>query len=682
MTTYRNVRPAFARIALLALLCTASGAALAQDDVRDSVAGFAPAYFVEANPASALEMVRLLPGFRLTEGDATVRGYSGAVGNVLIDGRPPASKQDKLEDILKRIPTASVERIELIRPGAAGIDMQGFALLANVVRKVSTAPRGRVEAEMIFFPNYGKPAPRLAGEITIGADYVLDLAGNVNRRILEAMGGTGPRNRYRQDGSTLRLADANTFRYEDIWQVSGTWRQPLFGGRLRLNGLVKDTRAFNNNREQQLFPGNTLSIGRETEMIGANEFGFQYSRGLWDGGETEMIGIRRSTIDQLTQSLTQGANSDTSGKTAHSAESILRGVLRHHGEAFSLEGGAESAVNVLHSSFTYASNGTPIPLPGSDVRLTEFRNEFFGTATWRPLDNLTLEGGLRYEMSNLKQRGGLSSVRNLHFLKPRAMVSWKPFPGDEIRLLYERQAGQLDFANFVPDVSLNSGQITGGNQNLLPDTLWRKEVVWEHRFSAGSFVLTARDEAISNVVDRIPIVSTAGTFDGVGNIGNGKRREYQADFLLSLDMLGLDGVTAQGTYLRRFTEVTDPTTGVTRPITLDLPIEAKMSLTHDLPAWRMRWGATWTHGSRRYTFRFNEIRRDHISELVDLFVEYSPEPNLLLRLSGKNVFDRPIYRLRDIYSGPRNVAPYNYLEFRPSLVGAYVGFTVQRTFGE
>jgi hypothetical protein len=667
---------------LLAVLSVSPLPALAQQDIRESVTAYQPDYFAGSSPAAALEMIRLVPGFLMQEGDATVRGYSGAVGNVLIDGRTPASKQDKLEDILRRIPAGSVERIELIRPGAAGIDMQGYPLLVNVVRKSSEGLRGRVEAETIFFPNYGQPAPRLSAEITIGRDYVLDLSGTVNRHIIEQMGGTGSRNRYAQDGSVLRLADARTFRYEDIWMVTGSWRQPLLGGRLRLNGLVKDTRTFNKNSEQQTFPATATSVGRETEMIGANEFTAQYQRGLWDGGETEVLGIRRSTVDHLTQVLTQGASSDVIDKAAHSAESILRGVMRHHGDGFSLEGGAESALNVLNSNFAYTSNGAPIPLPGSNVRLTEFRNEFFGAATWHPLSNLTVEAGARYEMSNLKQRGDNTLQRELFYLKPRAMLSWKPLPGDELRLSYERQAGQLDFANFVPEVSLNAAQITGGNKDLLPYTLWRKELVWEHRFSAGSLVLTARDEAISNVVDRVPLTSAAGTFDGVGNIGSGKRREYQADFLLKLDMLDMPGVTAQGTYLRRFTRVTDPTTGQQRPITMDKPIEAKFSLTHDLPAWQMRWGATWTHGNDRYVFRFNEIRHDRISELFDLFVEYNPEPNLLVRLSGKNIFDRPIVRSREIYRGPRNVAPFNYREVRPSLIGAYVGVTVQRTFGE
>ena len=47
-----------------------------------------PAIFFAANqPATAYEMVVLLPGFHIQLGDATVRGFSGTVGNVLIDFR-------------------------------------------------------------------------------------------------------------------------------------------------------------------------------------------------------------------------------------------------------------------------------------------------------------------------------------------------------------------------------------------------------------------------------------------------------------------------------------------------------------------------------------------------------------------------------------------------------------------
>ncbi len=53
---------------------------------------------------------------------------------ILIDGRRPSSKQDTLEEVLKRIPARAVDHIELIRSGGAGFDMQGHAMIANVVR--------------------------------------------------------------------------------------------------------------------------------------------------------------------------------------------------------------------------------------------------------------------------------------------------------------------------------------------------------------------------------------------------------------------------------------------------------------------------------------------------------------------------------------------------------------------
>src|SRR6185437_9134292 len=42
---------------------------------------------------------------------------------------------DILSDVLKRISIADVDRIEVIRGGAPGIDMQGLTVIANVVLK-------------------------------------------------------------------------------------------------------------------------------------------------------------------------------------------------------------------------------------------------------------------------------------------------------------------------------------------------------------------------------------------------------------------------------------------------------------------------------------------------------------------------------------------------------------------
>ncbi|MFN9711980.1 MAG: TonB-dependent receptor plug domain-containing protein, partial [Alphaproteobacteria bacterium] len=113
-----------------AALASAPSTPLAADSARGVIA-YPPSFFAESQPANAYDMVLRVPGFAFDKG-AAVRGLAGAGGNVLIDGQTPVSKTDSLDEILKRIPAGGVERIELIRGGAPGIDMEGRTILANV----------------------------------------------------------------------------------------------------------------------------------------------------------------------------------------------------------------------------------------------------------------------------------------------------------------------------------------------------------------------------------------------------------------------------------------------------------------------------------------------------------------------------------------------------------------------
>src|SRR3546814_17195119 len=91
-------------------------------------------------------MVLRVPGFTIVESDADVRGYAGATGNVLFDGARPTSKREDTSALLKRIQAHAVERIELIHAGAPGIDMGGYEVLANVVRRSEASTAWAAEA--------------------------------------------------------------------------------------------------------------------------------------------------------------------------------------------------------------------------------------------------------------------------------------------------------------------------------------------------------------------------------------------------------------------------------------------------------------------------------------------------------------------------------------------------------
>jgi hypothetical protein len=87
-------RSAVSLAAVLACSAVLAPAGVVRAQTPASTADITPydaAFFARAQPSSAYDMVQLLPGFRLEEGDADLRGYAGAAGNVLIVGRPFAS---------------------------------------------------------------------------------------------------------------------------------------------------------------------------------------------------------------------------------------------------------------------------------------------------------------------------------------------------------------------------------------------------------------------------------------------------------------------------------------------------------------------------------------------------------------------------------------------------------------
>src|SRR3546814_17778423 len=90
--------------------------------------------------------------------------------------------------------------------------------------------------------------------------------------------------------------------------------------------------------------------------------------------------------------------------------------------------GAEGALNVLDSHVALTENGIEVPLPADDVRVEEKRAEFFLTGTWRPAAGLSIETGLRYEISRLSQTGQSELSQSLSYFQPPLLLSWAPSP--------------------------------------------------------------------------------------------------------------------------------------------------------------------------------------------------------------------------------------------------------------
>ncbi len=669
----------FRTAAAACLLVSAHSAIAVAADATNSVTEFERDYFASAQPVSALDIVKLVPGFRLEEGNSDLRGYAGAGGNVLIDGQRPTSKEDSLEDVLKRVPAGSVDRIELIRSGA-GYDMQGYTLLANVVRGQTQALSGRME---VGYANYrhGYDAPRVAGELRhVAGNRILDLSGAIYREIDDEHG-FGSRNRYAEDGTPIRLGSYGQPEGDNVREVLGSYQTPLAGGTVRLNGLYKMKKMFANISEHVIAPAPYDASGTERVNTESTEIGLHYDRAVGARSQMELLALRRTTGENGTDRSFKPDSTEATHENSDASETILRAVLRRKAGNVSLEGGIEGALNILDSRSALEEDGIDIPLPAANVRIEEKRAEAFFTAAWHVSSRLTLEAGSRYETSTLTQRGDSALEKSLSFLKPRLMVRWEPSEHDEIRALVERSVGQLDFGDFVSSASLTSGSVTAGNKDLEPDRQWRTEVAWERRIGKGSVVLTARQESISNVVDRIPVVADDEVYDAVGNIGSGRRRELQLDFNLPFDEVGLSGVTLQGGGVLRRSRVTDPVTSERRRISEDLPFEAKVSLTHDIVAWRTRWGINYVHAEKETKFKIDELEIDRMPDRIDAFVEYKPDGAWTVRAFAKNITNSSVVRTRNVYEGLRGSTPIRHVERRELKSGPYVGVTIQRTFG-
>ncbi|MBP6688780.1 MAG: TonB-dependent receptor plug domain-containing protein, partial [Hyphomonadaceae bacterium] len=119
------------------------------------------AQFAQFNPQTALDMVSQIPGFSLDGGEDR-RGFSGAVGNVLIDGVRPSTKSQGVGGILSRIPASQVVRLEILRGAAVAGDASGQSTLLNVVRTESAG--SGVYSGGFELTSRGVPAPR--GEVS------------------------------------------------------------------------------------------------------------------------------------------------------------------------------------------------------------------------------------------------------------------------------------------------------------------------------------------------------------------------------------------------------------------------------------------------------------------------------------------------------------------------------------
>lgn len=660
----------------LLLLPSAAAAQQPSQPAAQNVVPYESGFFVEAHPTDAYDMVRRLPGFVLEEADEDVRGIAGALGNVLIDGRAPAGKQDSLEELLRRIPAADVARIELIRGGAPGIDMAGHDMVANVVRLRRAAGQASAEAgiatasDHVLRPTLRFDASRDWGNNRVEGSIALqrELDDDSGRGLLVELG---------PDGRALNTERRREWETNGIDSVSAGYETDVGDGELSMDGRLRRERTRDEVLSADL-PSGEAVIAVEREAVWTGEIGSRFRRSVGEGTRLDTLLLRR-------QSWLSGIATEEEERfeeRTNSTESIGRVDLRRERAGLTLYGSLEGVINLLTSHSSLEESGVVVPLPGSRVRVSERRAEAALGAVWTPSHGVVVEPSLRLELSSIRSRGDAEQRDSFLFWKPRLATSF-PIAGGLLRATAEQEVGQLDFTDFVASASLDRDEVSAGAVELRPPRTWAIGASYERSFwDDGAVTLSYRREWIDDIIDRIAIARDGEIFDAVGNIGSGWRQIVHVELALPLSRLGFEGMLVRSSITWLSSRVTDPVTGERRIISEDRPLEGDIRFSHDLPGGRVSWGIDVSLAQRERRFRFDEVRTEREALGIDAYVEFRPAPNWRVRLEAANVTSRTVGDVRERYDGLRSAGVLESIERREIGTTPIIMFSVRRAFGQ
>lgn len=623
-------------------------------------------FFTQYNPQTALDMVRQVPGFSL-DGGADRRGFSGAVGNLLVDGVRPSTKSQGVEGILSRIPANQVVRLEVLRGAAVAGDASGQSTLLNVVRTES-AGSGVYEAGFEL-TSRGVPAPR--GELSYSGrngNVEYSLAGSVFSQYRDLPGWR----LFFDEPGDVPTGRAETPSPRDIREgsITGSVAFPFLGGRLSTNAQVNAFR-FRADNDYYFFdaldnPDSALLQDLQEQDRGF-ELGANFDRdiGPWSLGLIALANRSHYESDEDDQFLDGAGALDGDFQqfiVQESGESILRGTLsRALGPRHRIEIGAEAAFNSLDQQVAFSGTFAPAPgsVPNVNVLVEEERAEVFASHTWRPNDVWSVESRLNWETSTLTFSGDTNQVVELSFWKPSLQVT-RTFAGNnQLRLRLYRDVGQLDFGDFVSAVATADALLAGGNPNLVPQSDWRAELGADLRFPGGAALgLTLTQHHVEDLSDVVTLVNDQGTpldtsddefYDAPGNLGDGDAISLDVNFSTPVPVIEGGRLTIEG-YLWD-TEVTDPLTNQPRIFSFQPESQVEVNFRQDLPDLRFAWSISIFKEGEVQAYRFNEIDTSEEGPWIDLTFETTALPhNMKLTAIAANIFDGSINRDRRFFN--------------------------------
>ncbi|MBT1452431.1 TonB-dependent receptor [Glaciecola sp. XM2] len=676
-------------LTLWILLLTIIPVRAEQDTTSDTTISYSQDYFAQFQVVTLVDMIRVVPGgtaiFNSLDDGQQSRGLGATGAQILIDGKRMSGKANDMSTRLSRIQAEQVQRIDLIRGNAEGLDVRSQGVLINVILKSDASDDVIYFSELgLIFNNQQHARPQgLLNASARGEQFEFDVGLNHDLflRVTD----------FTEDlmDAARNIQQIRTIHREFLRTTNSitTNMQYTFddGDVLRFNGLYSEVNSNELNIEDQFalsseipFAEELLDISREDDIW---EIGGDYETDLGAMGtlKTIIVSTKQTNTDQITQSRINNSQATRLfgfRENSDETEQIIRSNLTN--QIFNdqtLELGVEAAFNELNALQSFNLG------PFESSLIKEDRYELFATHSLNLTESMHFQTALIRESSTISQDAiGIENERTFNFWKPRLELRYDVDAKNQLRLVADRSVSQLNLRNFIATRNTDDDTINFGNPDLAPEKVWQYLIAYEHRLAddAGTIEIEIFKDEIS---DFITDTRNADGSSGTGNIGDAKRLGLNFEASGTLDFIGISGVQLTFTYQLRDTEMIDPFLNIERRLN-GIPKETfLLDFRHDLKDLGIVYG--FDLNRRTYRFDQNRTRSEIRTNIVDAdvaYVEYSISSAMRLRLEVLRPFgDRESYD-RTFFNGDISQGIIDRIEYRQRDVRPTYILTLQSTF--
>ncbi|MDG1857959.1 MAG: outer membrane beta-barrel protein [Emcibacteraceae bacterium] len=681
-------------------------------------------YFIQYAPVTLLDMLQRVPGVQeILNKNRQQRGGRGGANNrgergfgsggdqILIDGKRLAGKSNNIDDTLGRISADQVDRVELIRGAAGGLDVQSQGLVINIILKEGSSN----STTFWQFKSETKQGHKPGFE---GLFSHSGSTGNLDYSISgERTANNGFTTRYETifDETDLNTGDKLIDResHERGWKANTNLVYNFEEGSvLRLNGLYETKKQTDQEDriETGLDPENLL--WDKAEEGDSWEFGGDFTADVGVLGRFKALFVINKSVEDEYVERFQDVDATPfiyTQEDEHETkkEKIFRASFTNSlSDKQSLEVGAEAAINTFDKNFNSLDRELATDVfeieAEDNVEIQENRYEIFANHTYNFSSKIVLQSSFTTEFSNIVAdnifANGDVDTRDTNFtyFKPRVNLRYDVTDKDQLRFTVEKKVSQLDFNNFVTRYDQRTEEFKFGNTQIRPEQLWEFLAAYEHRFpnDGGSFEVEAfyrsfKDKItrvdftqyydfsfaeLSNSTEFFALSPTQALRDYVddtgdsytsksGNIESAKSYGANVKASVRLGFMGVPNAVLSANYTYEKSNLIDQFTFLDRRFERQSKHRTNVNFRHDMTDIGLSYGARASFTSDAATQDVGYFWPYSPQPNFSVFAEYNIMPNVKLRADFKQLSGRRGLSTQYLYSDHRNFNDlYEYID--------------------